>query len=96
MRDGEDGSCSPPALRPVRTPLDFSVFFFFPYFVWGKRMGFWFLKQVVGAAGMEQELMVGMEQGLTAGLEQGCGDRPMAGLRGQAGCSGLELSGKDS
>lgn len=27
---------------------------FFPYFVWGKRMGFWFLKQVVGAAGMEQ------------------------------------------
>lgn len=29
VRDGEDGSCSPPALRPVRTPLDFSVRFFF-------------------------------------------------------------------
>lgn len=26
-------------------------------------MGFWFLKKLLGAAGMEQGLMVGMEQG---------------------------------
>lgn len=90
------GAALPQPCALCALPSTFLCFFFFPYFVWGKRMGFWFLKQVVGAAGMEQELMVGMEQGLTARLEQGCGDRPMAGLRGQAGCSGLELSGKDS
>lgn len=47
-------------------------------------------------AGMEEVFMVGMEQGLTAGMEQGCRDRPMAGMQGQAECSGLLLSGKDS
>lgn len=38
----------------------------------------------------------GMERGLMAGMEQGCRDRGVAGMRGQAECSGLELSGKDS
>lgn len=37
-----------------------------------------------------------MERGLMAGMEQGCRDRGVAGMRGQAECSGLELSGKDS
>lgn len=94
----EDGSCSPPALGPVRPPIDFSVCFFL--ICLGYKDGVLVPEEAAGGsrdgAGTDGGDGAGMERGLMAGMEQGCRDRGVAGMRGQAECSGLELSGKDS